>query len=175
LRETAAARGVGRVHFVGPLRGAGKMTALERADVFVLPSYAEGLPYALLESMAAGVRVMATRVGAIPELVEDGINGVLVEPRSAVGLAGAVGTEGRDPEPHVAQGDRQGYADQTDCELNYHAERAPPRWNHDPKTGVQAPLTAGKLLNYRDRRLVRDIKYLYHLNRHLHLLTPGQD
>ena len=96
LRETAAARGVGRVHFVGPLRGAGKMTALERADVFVLPSYAEGLPYALLESMAAGVPVIATRVGAIPELVEDGINGVLVEPRSAVGLAGAIGRLARD-------------------------------------------------------------------------------
>src|SRR5204862_6061777 len=91
LRETAAARGVGRVHLVGPLRGADKMSALERADVFVLPSYAEGLPYALLESMAAGVPVIATGVGAIPELVEDGINRVLVEPRSAVGLAGAIG------------------------------------------------------------------------------------
>jgi glycosyltransferase involved in cell wall biosynthesis len=90
LRKLAAAHALAHVHFVGPVRGAAKMNVLERADVFVLPSYAEGLPYALLESMAAGVPAVATRVGAIPDLVEDGVDGMLIEPRSAAALAAAI-------------------------------------------------------------------------------------
>ena len=51
---------------------------------------------------------------------------------------------------------------------------SPPRWNRDPKTGVEAPLSFGKLLDYRDPRLFGDIKYLWELNRHLHLVTLAQ-
>jgi hypothetical protein len=50
----------------------------------------------------------------------------------------------------------------------------PPRWNRDPKTGVEAPLTFGKLLDYRDVRRVGDIKYLWEPNRHLHLVPLAQ-
>ncbi|MGQ0524904.1 MAG: alginate lyase family protein [Betaproteobacteria bacterium] len=50
----------------------------------------------------------------------------------------------------------------------------PPCWNRDPRTGVEAPLRYGKLLNYRDERLVGDIKYLWELNRHAHLVTLAQ-
>jgi hypothetical protein len=50
----------------------------------------------------------------------------------------------------------------------------PPRWNRDPKTGIQAPLVYGKLLDYRDPDLVGDIKYLWEPNRHLHLVTLAQ-
>jgi hypothetical protein len=49
-----------------------------------------------------------------------------------------------------------------------------PRWNRDPRTGVEAPMSCGKLLDYRDRRQVGDIKYLWELNRHLHLVTLAQ-
>ena len=49
-----------------------------------------------------------------------------------------------------------------------------PRWNRDPKTGVEAPLRFGKLLDYRNPRLVGNIKYLWELNRHLHLVTLAQ-
>lgn len=49
-----------------------------------------------------------------------------------------------------------------------------PRWNHDPKTGTAAPMTFGKSLNYRDAQRVGDIKYLWELNRHLHLVTLAQ-
>ncbi len=51
---------------------------------------------------------------------------------------------------------------------------SPPRWNRDPKTGIEAPLRFGKLLDYRNPRLVGDIKYLWEPNRHLHLVTLAQ-
>ena len=50
----------------------------------------------------------------------------------------------------------------------------PPRWNRDPKTGIEAPLEFGKLLDYRDADVVGDIKYLWEPNRHLHLVTLAQ-
>src|SRR5262245_61536065 len=50
----------------------------------------------------------------------------------------------------------------------------PPRRNRDPKTGIEAPLACGKLLDYRDARRVGDIKYLWEPNRHLHLATLAQ-
>jgi hypothetical protein len=51
---------------------------------------------------------------------------------------------------------------------------SPPRWNRDPKTGIEAPLVFGKSLDYRDPNLVGDIKYLWEPNRHLHLVTLAQ-
>jgi Heparinase II/III-like protein/Heparinase II/III N-terminus len=50
----------------------------------------------------------------------------------------------------------------------------PPRWNRDPKSGIQAPLAHGKTLDYRNPDLVGDIKYLWEPNRHLHLVTLAQ-
>ena len=51
---------------------------------------------------------------------------------------------------------------------------SPPRWNRDPKTGVEAPLTFGKQLDYRDPGRVGDIRYLWELNRHQHIVTLAQ-
>lgn len=56
-------------------------------DIFVLSSVKEGFPYAILEAMAAGLPIVATRVGGIPEIIESGKNGFLVEPRNSAGLA----------------------------------------------------------------------------------------
>jgi hypothetical protein len=50
----------------------------------------------------------------------------------------------------------------------------PPDWNRDPKTGTRAPMSFGKLLDYRDERLVGDIKYLWEPNRHAELVTLAQ-
>ncbi|MDA8108924.1 MAG: alginate lyase family protein [Betaproteobacteria bacterium] len=50
----------------------------------------------------------------------------------------------------------------------------PPRWNRDPKTGIEAPLDFGKALDYRDARLVGDAKYLWEPNRHHELVTLAQ-
>lgn len=50
----------------------------------------------------------------------------------------------------------------------------PPQWNRDPKTGTMAPLLFGKTLNYRDEKIVGDIKYLWEPNRHAELVTLAQ-
>ena len=50
----------------------------------------------------------------------------------------------------------------------------PPRWNRDPKTGIEAPLSFGKELDYRDPKIVGDIKYLWEPNRHLQFVTLAQ-
>jgi glycosyltransferase involved in cell wall biosynthesis len=64
----------------GWVRGAEKRRLLAEADIFLVLSYREGLPNALLETMAAGRAIVATRVGAIPDVIEDGVNGLLCEP-----------------------------------------------------------------------------------------------
>src|SRR5262249_11381808 len=78
------------VSFLGPVFGEDKLALLAGADAFLFASYAEGLPYAILESMAAGVPVVATRVGAVPDVVDDGVHGLLIPPRDAEAVAAAV-------------------------------------------------------------------------------------
>jgi glycosyltransferase involved in cell wall biosynthesis len=56
-------------------------------DVFVLPSHAEGVPKSVIEAMALGKPVVTTTVGSIPDLVEDGVTGLLVAPRDPDALA----------------------------------------------------------------------------------------
>jgi glycosyltransferase involved in cell wall biosynthesis len=91
LRRYAAALGIAqRATFVGPVFGSDKVNLLAGADVMLLPSYAEGLPYALLEAMAAGVPVLATPVGAIPDVVTPGTHGYLVPIRDGKSLAEAL-------------------------------------------------------------------------------------
>lgn len=60
------------------------------SDIFVLPSITEGSPKVIPEAMTKGLPIVATRVGGIPELIEDGVNGILIEPRDPVGLANAI-------------------------------------------------------------------------------------
>lgn len=71
---------------------------LAGGDVLVLPSYAENLPMVVLEAFAHGVPVITTPVGAIPEVVEPGRNGLLVTPGDITGLAAAIRQVVDDPE-----------------------------------------------------------------------------
>ncbi len=59
-------------------------------------------------------------------------------------------------------------------EIEYDYPRTIPDWNTDPKSGVQAPLSYGKSIDYRDNSVVGDIKYLWEPNRHLHLVVLAQ-
>ena len=77
---------------------------MESADLFVLPSYAEGLPMVVLEAMGAGLPVVSTRVGGIPEAVVDGETGILLEPGDVVCLAAALRTLAEDPELRARMG-----------------------------------------------------------------------
>jgi glycosyltransferase involved in cell wall biosynthesis len=81
---------VGNVRFMGWVRGEQKSSAFRRAHIFVLPSYNEGLPIAVLEAFAAGLPVVTTPVGGIPEIVDDGVNGILREPGDVDGLASSI-------------------------------------------------------------------------------------
>jgi glycosyltransferase involved in cell wall biosynthesis len=60
------------------------------SELSVLPSLTEGMPNAILESMAAGLPVIASRVGAVPDLISDGDEGLLVNPGDVSGLARAL-------------------------------------------------------------------------------------
>jgi glycosyltransferase involved in cell wall biosynthesis len=65
---------------------------LRELDGFVLTSRFEGLPWALLEAAATGLPLVATRVGGVPELVEDGVTGLLIAPGAPAALATALGS-----------------------------------------------------------------------------------
>ena len=91
LRQQVRDCGLQRdVTFVGAAYGEHKARLLSQADVLVLASYSEGLPFALLEAMAAGVVPIATPVGAIADVVSANEHGLLVEPRDAQAIAEAI-------------------------------------------------------------------------------------
>jgi glycosyltransferase involved in cell wall biosynthesis len=77
----------GRIEFLGYQSQAQVRQLLQNTDVFVMASFAEGVPVVLMEAMAAGVPVVATRVAGVPELVEDGVSGYLVPPAEPGALA----------------------------------------------------------------------------------------
>jgi len=93
LRSALAARTDGLV--LGPLSD--PRPFLRSLDVFAFPSHQEALPLAVLEAMAAGLPLVATRVGGIPEAVEDEETGLLVPPRDPERLAAALRRLAEDP------------------------------------------------------------------------------
>ena len=89
VRAAAGAAGVEpSLRFLG--RRPDALAFVAAADVFVNPSDVEGLPVAILEAMALGTPVVATAVGGVPAVVQDGVTGLLVEAGDAPGLAQAV-------------------------------------------------------------------------------------
>ena len=79
-----------RVIFRGWLRGNDLVNAFRDANIFVLPSWAEGFPNALVEAMAARLPVVVTAVGNIPSVIVDGENGLLIPRRNVAALEGAL-------------------------------------------------------------------------------------
>lgn len=79
-----------RVRFSGWLTGTRFRDALAEADIFVLPSWEEGLPNAMIEAFAAKLSVVVTSVGGIPDVAHDGVNALLVPPRDVDKLRSAL-------------------------------------------------------------------------------------
>ena len=89
LRALATQRGVAaRVQFLGHRDDVAEILA--GSDIFVLPSRTEAFPNSVMEAMAAGLPVIATAVGGVPELIQDGVNGVLIPPDNRAALIDAL-------------------------------------------------------------------------------------
>lgn len=86
-----------RVELVGPVGQDELPARYAAADVFCLPSHAEGVPVVLMEAMATELPVVTTRIAGIPELVDDGESGVLVEPGDPGAVAAALDGLATDP------------------------------------------------------------------------------
>lgn len=84
-RQLASALGLTQVEFLGERADVPELLA--QSDVFVLSSKSESLPVSVIEAMRSGLPVVATNVGGMAELVEEGANGYLVEPQSTASLS----------------------------------------------------------------------------------------
>jgi len=88
LRERILKAGLDHmVRLHQPVIDEAKLACFRNADVFVYPSYSEGLPIAVIEAMASGLPIVASNVGGLPDLVREGENGFIVDPGSPDQLA----------------------------------------------------------------------------------------
>lgn len=87
LESLAAHLGIKeQVKFMGAMAHQSTLSLVSEADVFVLASFAEGLPIALMEAMAMGIPCVSTPIAAIPELIKNGENGLLTAPSNSLDL-----------------------------------------------------------------------------------------
>lgn len=93
-----------RVVRMGPCSHEGVIEAFSRSDIHVLPSHVEAFPFVVLEAMAAGRPVVATGVGAVAEIVRDGIDGFIVPPRDVSVLTARLLQLAEDPELRARMG-----------------------------------------------------------------------
>ncbi|MCK4624116.1 MAG: glycosyltransferase, partial [Phycisphaerae bacterium] len=112
-----------QVRLIGVISGEAKDKATESADCMVLPSYAEGLPMAILEAMACGLPIISTKVGAIPEVITDGVEGFLIEPGDIEALADCIVRLGKDSQLRQRMGDAARVRVQQRYSLQAMAER----------------------------------------------------
>ncbi|HUP70236.1 MAG TPA: glycosyltransferase family 4 protein [Acidimicrobiales bacterium] len=123
LRARSARLGVAsRVEFLGPVDD--PLPMLYSSAVVAVPSRSEGLPNVVLEAMAAGAAVVASRVGGIPEVVDDGVSGLLVAPDDPPQLAAALVRALGDPD----QARRWGAAARRHVERELSPERLGRQW-----------------------------------------------
>jgi glycosyltransferase involved in cell wall biosynthesis len=108
----------GNIELLGWLRGDEKDQYLQSAMIYALPSYNEGLPMSILEAMAAGLPIVSTPIGGIPEAVADGLEGFLVEPGDVAALANRL--DRLLSEPGLAEG--MGAAARRKVETSFSAE-----------------------------------------------------
>lgn len=100
-REAGIADRVEIPGWVGPER---RDALLDGATIFTLPSRVEGLPVSMLEAMAHGLPVVVTRVGGVPDTIDDGVTGLLVPPDDVAALTAALARLLDDPTAAAAMG-----------------------------------------------------------------------
>lgn len=112
--------------FTGPLGQQDVLDRYRQADVFALPSFAEGLPVVLMEAMAMGIPCLTTHIAGIPELVKDGVNGLLVPAGDVQSLATSLTRLLKDPGLRASLGEkaREAVLESYDIEVNCRAMAA---------------------------------------------------
>lgn len=116
------------IEHLGPVRMDERAEFYRRADIFVLPTYAEAMPISVMEAMAAGLPVISTAVGGIPEIITDGEEGILLPCGDAQALAENIALLASDPEKRMRMGklakkrvteqmDFEKYIDDLGCEI----------------------------------------------------------
>ena len=95
-----------KVHFLGNINIKDVQVELSKANCLVVPSFQENVPLSIAEAMAAGVPVVAAKVGGIPEMVRDGRTGLLVDPHDTDSICRAVSRVLSDPELAQSMGQR---------------------------------------------------------------------
>jgi len=108
------------VHFSGAIGQDSMPGEYRKADVFTLPSYAEGVPTVLMEAMASGLPVVGTHVMGVPELIEHERSGLLIPPARADALADALARLAHDPDLRA----RLGQAARERVEQHFELRRA---------------------------------------------------
>ena len=115
----------GSVEFLGSCRPEEIPRLMAGARALVVPSIYEGMPLVILEAMAAGLPVVASRVSGIPEVVQDGESGWLVPPEDIWALVAALEAVQRDP----AEARRRGLVGQALVEASATPAEAANRWS----------------------------------------------
>lgn len=90
VKQKLSAKYKDNVEFPGWIRNEQKRQYLREADIFLLPSYNEGMPMAILDAMGCGLPIVSTDVGGIPKIVRQGINGYLYKPGDSKSMACAI-------------------------------------------------------------------------------------
>lgn len=118
---------------------------LATADAFALASFAEGVPVVLMEAMAAGLPVIAPRITGIPELVEDGVSGILVPPGDAQALAAAIDRLAGLPDRGAALGEAGRRVVAAEFDISTEAARLATLFRDGPGNTLRpAPATAAQ-------------------------------
>ncbi|HEV2269450.1 MAG TPA: glycosyltransferase family 4 protein [Steroidobacteraceae bacterium] len=138
----------GRTEFTGWLESERKRAVLADATIFVLPSFVEGVPMALLEAMSLGLPVIATPVGGVPEIVTHEVDGLLVPPGDVAALAAAIARLMNEPQLRERLGRAARATIATRFALDTAVERLLGYYRRfgieprEPHSRQQAPLTA---------------------------------
>ncbi|MFC2036539.1 glycosyltransferase family 4 protein [Chloroflexota bacterium] len=108
------------IRYLGFVSEETKSELLVTSDIYVLPSHSEGMPYSIIEAMAAALPIIATSIGSIPEVVVDGENGLLIPPGDVPALSESLEALTADRELRQTMGE----ANRERIRLLYSSQRA---------------------------------------------------